>query len=460
VNAPLIIFVLGSGLAFAAYLIRTRRGPAFGLAAGGSALLGAVALGVVLGQPFQVLGIGVKVEPTWTTLGRSMALSEGSRITVGFVLFAGAALLLGGWAGGAPRRLAPLGILILLAVAAALMVEPFVFAPTLLAGAAILGSLAFLRGDRPGGRAAPRLLIAYVLAMMAILTAGWFIETGGVSVSVGGSARTATVLLGLGLAIVAIVPPFHTWLTAAADEAHPIVAVFLALILQSAGLFLLMDSLGAYPWMRSDPLILSVLRGAGFLIIIVGGLWVLTERRGARLIAYALMVDFGVSLLAMSTGVVTGYTIALGMAGARVLGGVVAASGLGSMKTHRAAATGVPLAAAASALVGGLSLAGFPLTAGFPGRWMTLAVLGRTDSAGSIAVVFAVVAVSLSVVRWWRGLDTMNSGQAGGLSRAERAALWGGSLLVIAFGLAPGWLYGWAAAAVRAFGGLAFPPAP
>jgi hypothetical protein len=92
--------------------------------------------------------------------------------------------------------------------------------------------------------------------------------------------------------------------------------VFLATALQSAGLFLLLNSLASYAWMRAEPLIFSFLRGAGLLMIGLGGAWCLAERRGPRIVAYALLADFGVSLLAAAR-LRKQATDRVGMAGAR-----------------------------------------------------------------------------------------------------------------------------------------------
>ena len=66
-----------------------------------------------------------------------------------------------------------------------------------------------------------------------------------------------------------ITPPFHTWLTACSDEAHPLAFAFTAVVLQTGGLFLLLNSLASYAWMRTDPLVYAFLRGIGLLMILM-----------------------------------------------------------------------------------------------------------------------------------------------------------------------------------------------
>jgi len=462
-SAPFLILVLGGSLALAGFILRGRAATASWIAGVGAVLLGAVALGVVLGEPFQVLGFGVKLEPGWSVLGRSLVLSPANRVSIGFVFITGALPLAGSYAADAPRRLGSIGLLILVLLAAALMVQPFVFSPTFIAAAAILGCLVVVRPDGRPGRAAPRLLVAYVLGMMAILSAGWLIEVGGVTASTESPARTASLLLGLGIAIIVVTPPFHTWLTASANESHPMALVFLATALQSAGLFLLLNSLASYSWMRAEPLVFSFLRGAGLLMIALGGVWCLAERRGPRIVAYGLLVDFGVSLLAVASATPGGYGIALGMAGARAVGAVVWGIGFsnlpvatGSESDPAQAMAPIHPMAAAAALAGALSLAGLPLTAGFAGRWMTLATV-QGDRVASLAIIFGVVAVSYSVVRWARGLGP--PAEAPSLPGGRRVLLIGGTASIIVLGVLPGWLYAWALSAVAGLAGIV-PPTP
>ena len=118
-NAPFLILVLGGILALAGFILRGRAAPASWIAGIGAVLLGAVALGVVLGEPFQVLGFGVKLEPAWSVLGRSLVLSPANRVAIGFVFITGALPLAGSYAADAPRRLGSIGLLILVLLAAA-----------------------------------------------------------------------------------------------------------------------------------------------------------------------------------------------------------------------------------------------------------------------------------------------------------------------------------------------------
>jgi formate hydrogenlyase subunit 3/multisubunit Na+/H+ antiporter MnhD subunit len=62
-----------------------------------------------------------------------------------------------------------------------------------------------------------------------------------------------------------------------------------------------------------------------------------------------------------------------------------------------------PLATAA-ALLGVLSLAGLPLTAGFPWRWILMAQSSESSNPGAILMVISMFATLWVVLRWTRVL--------------------------------------------------------
>lgn len=456
-SAPLLILLLGLVLAAAAFAWRGRQVAAPLVASVGALLLGALALGVVLGEPIEVMGVGVKLEAAWSVLGRSLVLEPENRPWVGFTFLSASMLLAGAALAGAPRRTASIGLLVSLAVAASLMVRPFVFSPVFLATAAILGCFLVVRPSGAPGRAPARLLIAYVLAMMAILVAGWLIETRGVTSSPEAPARAAAILLALGLAILVMTPPGHTWLTAAADEAHPMAMVLLASALQISGLLFLVSLLQSYAWMRSDRLVFASVRAAGLVMILVGALACAGERRLPRVAAYALLVDFGVSLLAVASGTVAGLAVALGMAAARGLSAVVWGMGVGSLTGEdqgRGAETaqGSNGPARLAAVVGGLGLAGLPLTAGFPGRWMVLATSG--DPLAIAAVLMGMLSVASAVLRWPGFFWTRPTSRVPWQNSVRGNLLLGASAAVVLLGVIPSLSYGWTLTALTSLAGL------
>jgi formate hydrogenlyase subunit 3/multisubunit Na+/H+ antiporter MnhD subunit len=131
------------------------------------------------------------------------------------------------------------------------------------------------------------------------------------------------------------------------------------------------------PLSLSDPGILASLQLAGLVMAAAGGVMAAVQRDFGRFFGYAALSDLGLLLLAVGSGGSQGLTQAMLHAANRAVAITLLAASL-SILRHRAttdhfarlqgAARRVPIAAIGLVL-GGLSLAGFPFTAGFPTHW-------------------------------------------------------------------------------------------
>jgi NADH-quinone oxidoreductase subunit N len=190
------------------------------------------------------------------------------------------------------------------------------------------------------------------------------------------------------------------------------------------------------------------------------GLWAMAQRSLARMAAYAMLADTAIIVLAFSSMTPSGHQLALGLSGARVISlsvwalgaSVLGNAGVGD-SSDDLSGIGYPAPlATATVLVGLFSLAGFPLTAGFPGRWAVMAGGGTA----ALVVVATLAGVSLAAVRWTstvfrapRDLTLPAS------SALERFLLGAGILLCLLLGLFPQLLYPWVVNALSGLTGLA-----
>jgi formate hydrogenlyase subunit 3/multisubunit Na+/H+ antiporter MnhD subunit len=458
VSAPLLLV---AGTVLVAAIAAAGRGHSLRsplVSAIGAGLLGAFALLVAVDLPFNFLGLPVKLARTMVILGRSLTLTDDTRAEIGFLYLSGGFLFAGGWPAKAHRYLYPAGMLCLGLVAASLLVRPFVFAAIFLELAAIMCFLILASPEYPAWRGGLRLLSVYTLAMLAILLTGWMLEIAGVAGGATSLTSQATLLLGLGFAVLMAVPPFHLWLPPAADKAHPYALAFVTLVLQSAGLFFMLRFLDTYPWLRGNASLFHAIRDAALIMIILGGSLAVAQQTMARMMAYSLVADFGVALLAVASGIPAGYQLALGITGARVIGLSVWALGLsvllsriGGQQALVGAARRSPEAALA-ALMGAASLAGLPLTAGFPGRWGLLSILAPADLMASLAVGLGILLIGGATLRWARRLLAEGEGlPPRPATLAERLFLISGAGLCLLLGLFPQAMYPWV---VRVVAGL------
>jgi formate hydrogenlyase subunit 3/multisubunit Na+/H+ antiporter MnhD subunit len=416
----------------------------------GAGLLGAFALMVSVDLPFNIIGMPIKLTRTMVILGRTLTLADDIRAEIGFLYISSAFLFAGGWPAKAHRYLYPAGLLCLGLVAASLLVRPFVFAAIFLELAAIMCFLILATPEYPAWRGGLRLLSVYTLAMLAILLTGWMLEIAGIAGGATSLTSKATLLLGLGFAVLMAVPPFHLWLPPAADKAHPYGMAFVALVLQSAGLFFMLRFLDTYPWLRGNPGLYQAIRDAALIMIVLGGSLAVAQQTMTRMMAYSLVADFGVALLAVASGVPDGYQLALGITGARVVGLSVWALGLSVIWNRTDAQHGVIGAArrmpeaALAALIGAASLAGLPLTAGFPGRWGLLSILAPSDLMASLGVGLGILLLGGATLRWARKmLDGGESPERRPRPLGERLFLISGAGLCLLLGLFPQAMYPW-----------------
>jgi formate hydrogenlyase subunit 3/multisubunit Na+/H+ antiporter MnhD subunit len=168
-------------------------------------------------------------------------------------------------------------------------------------------------------------------------------------------------------------------------------------------MFFLLRFLDSFAWMRADPPISSAIQIAGILMIVFGTIVAVAQVSFLKIAVYVLVADIGVSLLAIGSGFESGTEIAIGLSSVRVFG--LALWGLGAALMSKSgystgAGRAAPLATAA-ALLGVLSLAGQPLTAGFPWRWT---LISESSNTGAVLMVISMFAVLWVVLRWTRVL--------------------------------------------------------
>jgi NADH-quinone oxidoreductase subunit N len=403
VSSPLVIVVASIAIAILAGLFRNQRTAASLIAASGAALLAVFILFVPLDEASSVIGFSLRFDSQWIVLGRVLNLGPAIRPMIGFLYLAGLYLFSGSWLVVQNRFFPSIAVLMMMTVAGSIMVEPFLFASAFIGLAAMGSVLLLVSQHNPQSGGAIRLMVLYSFAMLAILLSGWMIETGSGTGTSSNDGITAATVLGFGFAILMAIPPFHIWLTTGIQESNTYIVAFVTIILQSAGFFFLLRFLDAYTWLREDPIFHTGLGIISTGTMILASLWALSSTDLRKVFAYAIVADMGVILLALSHASSVGSRIALALFGARIFGIAVLALGLCVIRTHVGEWRGVgrrhPIAAL-SILVGLLSLAGFPLTAGFPGRWALLSLNYSQNLYILISLLVTMILFALLVLRW------------------------------------------------------------
>jgi len=462
VKAPLLLFMATGFATIVVALMRRRNYLAATTAGMISVLIAAFIILIPMDEPISILGLSIRISSRWQVLGRSFALGSNNRAAIGYLYLAGGFLLAGAWIAQPIRMFFASGLIILALVAASLMINPFLYAAIFLELVAIV-SLVILSSRKIGrSRGGVRLLTLSTFAMLAILLVGRILDLGTLEIEKLGLIDVIILLLGIGLAIFLAVPPFHSWIPVSAEETHPFALTFVTVILQGAGFFLLLQFLGNYEWLRENEFVFQAIRIAGATMAWLCALWSVVQNQITRFGSYALLSDLGIMLIAVGSGTLEGFQLALGISGARVV--ILACWSFGmSYITHTTGSSeeeitrrenSIPSLAKAAVIFSMLSFAGLPMTAAFPGRWGVLTLLTPNNTYAWIAIIVSMGLLSLAAFRCARGL-LINISQeiTVEIHWREKIYLAGGILLGFIIGIFPQLLFPWVS---RAISGLIF----
>ncbi len=461
--APLLFIGLPILMAPVVYLLHRTKAVAIGLAAAAVLLLAALALGLPLGQAVAWAG-GLTFSDSFTVLGRSFTVDGGDRLALAFVFAQAALLFLVSGLGETNPTFLPVALVNLGLLAAALFVRPFLFAALFLelgAAAAVVmlaASSTVAPYNHAATRGALRYLIFTTLSLPFILLTGWLLEAAEASPGDPTFTAQATVLLMAGFAILLSVVPFHSWIPAIAEHAPPYAAAFVFSVMRQGVIFLLLSFLGTYPWLNQNPVVYRVLTLTGGGMALAGGLLAFGQRNFGRAVGYAMLIDIGAVMLGIGLGTPVGVQAAVATLAMRGLALPLWAAGVDRLRRaagsdHFDALRGLgrryPVATVA-VMLGMLSIAGFPLTAGFAARWALLFLLAQIHPTAAIFLLFGTVSIALVCARGLAALlaptVAADAAPAAGLSPPEPLsplgiAVYGlGFAVVVVLGLFPQWI--------------------
>lgn len=387
-----ILFPAGLGMALLFFLRQPRLMNS--LAIGSAFLLAWAALLLPINQPLVLGSINYKITETFFILGRTLTLTAVEQPLLMALWGVTFLWLAGSLFAQPPSLFAPIALLTVALLTAALTVDPFLYAALMFELVALLALPLLAPPGRRSRQAAMRFLAYITLGMPFILFVGWLLAGVAASPGILVLVVRAGALLGVGFAFLLAIFPFHAWVPQLAEEANPYAAAFLFLLLFSAvGLFGL-DLIDRFVWLRESQTLAALLLGAGALMALVGGLFAGLERHLGRALGYAVLLETGLSLLAVGSG---GAALALffGLLLPRAISLLVWAAALSNWQVGGVALTlgGVRGLArrtpyhAAALLLAVFSLAGLPGLAGFPFRLLLAQALALHQPLAAAAVL-------------------------------------------------------------------------
>ncbi len=279
-------------------------------------------------------------------------------------------------------------------------------------GAAIL-TVFVIQGERlDSTRAALRFLTLMSLATPLFLLAAWRIDLYQLS---GGqipakNLEQAALLVSFGFALWLAVVPFHGWLTATAAESSPTTAAFVLIIFPIVAFSTLIHLLADLPWLVNSSQLVQAIILAGVFTAFVGGILASVQRGFGELMGYAALYDLGCTLAVLGIGgraavitilvalTVRALALTLIATSASTIRLAVAGDGFAQV---RGMARQMPVATT-GLVIGGLTLAGVPLTAGFAPAWQLLRSSAEVNSSWPVLLGLAGLGVTIGYLRGFR----------------------------------------------------------
>jgi formate hydrogenlyase subunit 3/multisubunit Na+/H+ antiporter MnhD subunit len=277
---------------------------------------------------------------------------------------------------------------------------------------------------KKAGRGILRFITFQTLGTPFILFTGWVLSEVEINPTNTDLILRAGILSALGFSFLLAIFPFHTWIPMLSEEAQPYSAAFVFYMLPGFVSLIGLGFLDQYPWLRNTPLVFELIRSAGLLMIITGGIFAAFQHHLGRMLGYAVIVDMGVSFLALglSQGAtsdslnqsVIGIFYALFVSRGLALGlWALALSEIlkrvPDLSFHSILGLGRKMPVVSASLVlAQLSMAGFPLLAGFPLRlalWEQLSRLSATSSLWALIGCAALIAGGLRMLAVLAGGD-------------------------------------------------------
>lgn len=350
--------------------------------------------------------ISLKISSSIQFFGRSFILNTADGLLLAIIYGLAALWFFGTQASATKNRFVSIGLMIVALLTASIAVEPFLFAALLLEMAAMLVIPLLVLPYQKPGRGVVRFLIYQTLAMPFILFSGWMLT--GVEASPGnlGTTTQAGTMLGLGFAFLLGVFPLYNWIPMLMEEASPYVTGFLLWVLPTFTVIFALGFLDRYTWLRTSPQLSNAILFAGVLMVASGGIFASLQRHLGRIMGYAAIAETGLLVLAMSLKSAELVNVTFLLLIPRGLEFAVWALALSIIKRKayslrfsevQGLIRSYPVAVAAL-IFAHLSVAGFPLLAGFPARvalWQELAGQSLTTSFWAFVGLFGLLIAAI-----------------------------------------------------------------
>jgi NADH:ubiquinone oxidoreductase subunit 2 (subunit N) len=359
---------------------------------------------VDMGVPIERLGFTLRLEPASVPMLTALLFLAAAAFFIAATLSQG-------------RSFVPFSLVLVAGYVAVTLLytsplPPPLIIPLLLAILATVGVFVLQAGRLTTPAGPLRSLIPTMLAFPFFLFSAWYIEQIPLNPQDLSAAQAAAQLLSLGLVLILAPVPLHGAQVSIAQSAPPVTTALLTLLAQLAALHLLYRTLATFEFVPQQAPLGLWLTWIGLITAVWGGVAALGATHAGRLWGYSALHDWGVILLVLAAPGSRGWSLVLFLFGLRVVSMLTAAAGLAVLEQHTGGLTLARVQGAGSRLpwnsaaflLGGLGLAGFPLSAGFTGHWAALQIVAESDWRPAAVVLLASAGAIFGYIRFARAL--------------------------------------------------------
>lgn len=316
----------------------------------------------------------LEISSTLNILGRSFILHEEDKFLIQLIYLInivwGIAILLF----KKQSLIIPFGLIFSAFLLAAVSVEPFLYSALIIEIAVILSIPLIMDINNKNKKGIIRYLIYQTLAMPFILLAGWFLAGGEINPVNPEQLIQATLLLGLGFFFWLGIFPFHSWVPMVFEETDPMNSGFILLLLQTFSFVLIIKYINGFAWLRDYVVFFQALRFLGIVMAVFGSIGFFFQKNIRKMIGYELLHSVGVILISIGLSYSRGIGLFSFLIGSRLVifpllffstSYLIQKEKNLTVLNFGKIAQENPIAGAAF-IFSMLSLAGMPLTLGFP----------------------------------------------------------------------------------------------
>lgn len=398
---PLFLFLAAALAGVVCYLVQRWTVLAGLVAATSCFTLGWLSLRLVDGQSLSLFGRIGTYDGPFTLLGREWALTGSNSAVLSFMLIACGLFFVAGLPSLQGPAYYPFGMGVLAMLILAVTAEQYTLSVLFVWVAVVLAVFILASGRPRATTGAVRFVALASVGVMLLLTVAGYTADGEP-----GALHTARILTLLGFALLLYLVPFHGQLVGIGAYTAPMVPAFMLTTFPLVTFYVLITLVRGRPVLLEGELLFSIYRLLGAGTVAVGGIGAVGQRRWGYLVGYASLVDWGAGMIALGQGTAQGMAWAAQMLVWRAFSLLLVGTGLTIvMRATRddafQACSGLLHRRLPGVLVltgGLLSLAGYPLTPGFVGRWPLINELFRGQPITAWVVILSGACVTVGTL--------------------------------------------------------------